>query len=198
MKDVPKYWEKVLQAVVHWIAYKKQYFDGHLLIEGAIVGELSQLLSAKLENGLKLNLEMQYSKVDTKITDSTRCDIAIGRYIGDNFIPEEVVEVKRFEIDKNNNNLNAIEDDYKKLNRLTSMKSKPRLFQLIVGQRSLPHHYFGNTKSKDSKRSVGMKTSNVSMDRMSGIIAKPRMSRQAMNRKGFGAFGILIEINPET
>lgn len=197
MKDIGNHWGKVLQAVAHWIAYKKQYFDGHLLVEGAIVGELSQLLSAKLKNGLALKLEMHYSDIDSAITDGSRCDIAIGKFVKGIFQVEEVVEVKRFEVDKKANNIGGIEEDFIKLNRLNNTNPRPRLIQVVVGQRTLPKEYFGNGKKDSQKNSNGMKTGNVSKNKSNAIVARPRMSRKALNTKGFGGYALLIEVNPE-
>jgi len=50
MKEVPHYWQRVLQGLAHWISYKKQYYSGRLLTEGAITAEVSQLIAAHLDD----------------------------------------------------------------------------------------------------------------------------------------------------
>ena len=188
MKDVPKHWEKVLQAAAHWIAYKKQYFDGHLLLEGAIVAELTQLLSAKLDKSMQLKCEMHYKNILGAGKGSKRADLVVGKKESDEFIIHEVIEVKRFEINKKKGNLNEIKKDFEKLSQVTDLNPRPRLFQLIVGQHSLPDVYF-------NKKKESMKRKNVYQGNKP-INAIPRLSRRAVNRSGLGGFCLLIEVNP--
>ena len=185
MNNPPKHWSATLQAMAHWVAYKKQYFNGHLLLEGAIIAELTQLLSAKLDFPLRLKCEMMYREIFDQITDQTRTDLVIGKNENDKFIIKEVIEVKRYEVNKKVDNFDKIQEDMEKLYLLSKIANCPRLFLVVIGQHKLPSKLFGELK--------GMKRSNVYEGQLP-FEAKPIMSRKAINKSDHGAFGLLIEI----
>lgn len=190
MKQVPQYWSPVLQALAHWIAYKKQYYHGHLLSEGAIVAELTQLLSAKIDTNFKIQCERMYKDFVRSLNDQTRVDIVIGDKLKVTTKGKlkvdgltDIIEVKRYE-----GQFSKIEDDFEKLAVLKDACSEARLFQVIVGQHILPDKLFTDNHN--------VKTGNV-YKRDKPIEARPRMGKRAYNTKKdskYGVFAVLIEI----
>ena len=57
-----KWIDHVLQGVAHWIGYKKQFYSGHLINEGAIVSEATGIMSAYMDSNQKIDCEKQYSE----------------------------------------------------------------------------------------------------------------------------------------
>ncbi len=184
-KDIAPYWGPVLQGVSHWIAYKKQYFDGHLLLEGAIIAEVTQLLSSKLDNSLRLNCEIMYKDIFEQLSSQKRCDLVIYQKGEDYSCVKEVVEVKRFEISKKNENLKEIQKDMEKLSQLLHMSPQVSLYIAVFGQHKLPSEYFGPKG--------GLRRTNLYKGKLP-LVATPIMSRRAINRSSYGGFGVLIEI----
>jgi len=196
MNDVPAHWGNVLQALAHWVAYKKEYFHGHLLPEGAIVAELTQLLSAKIDVKQKLECERMYKEFDSSIKTTIRADIVIGdkpaklkdmqggvqKHIHLEQLTE-VIEVKRYE-----GRWDKTLADFKKLARLKGIKSDLRLFQVIVAQQRLPEKLF-NKKYRIFTKNICPETD--------GLNVRARMSKKAyFSRKSEtnGVFAVLVEV----
>lgn len=134
MKDIlkntsPKWIDPVLQGLAYWIGYKKQFYHGHLINEGAIVSEALSLLSVNIEPVQKIYCEEMYSKIVSGINRKERADLVI--YKNDKI--EFVIEVKRFESGKN-----LIDADLKKLARIKNGNIEIRCFLLLVSQKSIP------------------------------------------------------------
>lgn len=191
---IPKYWNEILQGLSYWIAYKKQYFKDHLLTEGAIVAELTQLLSAKIESNMRIECERMYKEINPQIIDQSRVDILIGKKTNDKYkngkikklMPNElleIIEVKRYEGD-----WKKVEVDFEKLFKLKKNLPNTRLFQIVVGQEKLPDKIF-NSKHNLMRRSIY--NGNVELKTL------PRLSKKAFSTKKEsekGVYSILIEI----
>lgn len=200
-EDIPRYWQKVLQALAYWIAYKKEYFHDHLLSEGAIVAELTQLLSANTDSNQRVECERMYKHFCTSISENIRADIVVGvkpektqkekeekkRKLISLTELTEVIEVKRYETD-----FKGIEKDFEKLDKLKILKTaKPslRLFQVIVDQNSRPQ--------KLMNENCRLFTRNIYTGH-NGLDVRSRLSKRAystLNTKaGRGVHVVLLEL----
>lgn len=189
----PQYWERVLQALVYWIAYKNQHFSKHLLTEGAIIGELTQQLSAKTDAKQDIECEVMYKHFIDSKNDTTRTDIIIGNKplrlptnkksnINTQNVTD-IVEVKRYE-----HNIKNIYKDLEKLAELKETSNKLRLFLIVIGQKKLPEELF--TKYHNVRRK------NI-YNGTTKLKAHPRMGKKAYGSKRKsenGVFAVLIEV----
>lgn len=137
MKDIlkktsPKWIDPVLQGLAYWLGYKKQFYHGHLINEGAIVSEALSLLSVNIEPVQKIYCEEMYSKIVSSINRKERADLVIYKHDKIEF----VIEVKRFESGKN-----LIDADLKKLARIKNGNIEIRCFLLLVSQKKIPFLY---------------------------------------------------------
>jgi hypothetical protein len=192
MNDLPNHWAPALQALAYWIAYKQQYYSNSLLPEGAIVAELTQLLSSNIENGLRVECEKMYKELDDTILDGGRADIIIGKKgklkdkKGSKITKDdirEVVEVKRYE-----GSFDRLVKDMEKLNALNITWVDVRKYLVVVGQKKLPEKIF--TVKYNVKRN-NIYTGNGTFK------AIPRIGKKAYPTKKkstSGAYAALIEI----
>lgn len=70
MPDRPKFLENALQGLAFWIGHRHAFFRHYPLTEGALVGEMCNLIQANLSDSLILVPECQYSRlvpIDIKI-----------------------------------------------------------------------------------------------------------------------------------
>src|SRR4030042_2856517 len=192
MNQIPNHWAPALQALAYWIAYKQQYYSNSLLPEGAIVAELTQLLSSNIDNTLRVECEKMYKEIDSTIEDGGRADIIIGAKgnlkdkKGSKISKEtihEVIEVKRYE-----GSFNRLVKDMEKLSALNIDGNEGRKYLVVVGQKKLPGKIFNdkhNVKRKNIYRGEG------------DFQAIPRMGKKAYPTKKestSGAYAALIEI----
>lgn len=124
-----KWIDPVLQGLAYWIGYKKQFYHGHSINEGAIVSEVLSLLSVNSEPNQKICCEEMYSRIVSGTNRKERADLVV--YNHDRI--ESVIEVKRFESGKN-----LIEGDLKKLARIKNENIGIRCFLLLVSQKTIP------------------------------------------------------------
>jgi hypothetical protein len=198
MNELANHWGPSLQALSYWIAYKQQYYRHHLLTEGAVVGELTQLISANIDSSLKLECESLYKQFDANFPDSKQCDLVIGKKTTRNSTkikkryPKlnsdeilEAIEVKRYEGD-----FKRISKDFEKIYDLRKANPKAQLFTLVVGQKQLPIEIFTD--------SYNVRKSNIYSGSMS-FKAIPRLGKKAYATKkksDLGIYSVLIEIDP--
>ena len=75
--DLPSWVDSVLQGITFWLGYKRQYYRGYHLTEGAIVGELTQLLYSNIENNKKVICEKMYKEIIEEWDGLHRLDLLI-------------------------------------------------------------------------------------------------------------------------
>jgi len=191
LKPVEGYWEPVLQALAHWVAYKKQYYSGHLLTEGAIVAELTQLLSAKISDGCRMECERMYKDIHSLCPKGDRlADIVIGnKGMAKNPLKPsnitDVIEVKRHD---GSSGLSNVIKDTDKLNDLRAGRKDIRLWQVVVGQRRVQRWAFN--------KNLNVYTRNV-YSGAKGLDLRPRRGKKAFCTKAKsnnGVFVVLAEV----
>lgn len=186
--EIPSYFAPVLQGIAHWVNYKAQYYHGHLLSEGALLGELTQLFAAAINRPLQVRCELSYKLHGAESLGQQRIDLAIGEPApghDDRLIPKGLVaiEVKRY----TNASWPKIKADFEKLTALKSAVPSCRAFQLIIGQTDRPSHLF-NDNHELTRKAV---FNNDSFQ------ALPRMSKKSFHTKRTserGAYTALLEI----
>jgi len=134
-KSRPLWIDPVLQGTAHWIGYKKQYYSGHLINEGAIVSEVTSLLNSFMNSNQRVRCEVQYSDISKKINGSDRADI-VG-YTDEKI--DFVIEVKRFEAGKK-----LIDSDLLKLSKIKEVNKEIRCLLLMVSQSKAPFPFIND------------------------------------------------------
>ena len=140
MEKLPEWFEPTLQGLAYWLAYKKQFYNGYTLSEGAIVGELAQGINSSIKKTQVLECERMYKELSHNLDGQTRLDLAIGnisnggkgKTLKANNL-KYALEVKRYE-----NGWSLILDDLKKLKELSNQNEDTRCFLIVVSQDSRP------------------------------------------------------------
>jgi hypothetical protein len=109
-------------------------------VEGAIVGEMCNLISSEIGSSQRLLCETKYSKIIGSGSDGRFADLTISSNEAKPGVEHEfsrevesVVEVKRY-----SQSLTAIYQDMRKLLELKRANSTPRTFLVLVTQRTRP------------------------------------------------------------
>ncbi|RZP54028.1 hypothetical protein D8T48_21250 [Vibrio vulnificus] len=140
---IPNWTNDVLQGLCYWVGHRYSYYFDYPLGESALVGELCNLLSAKITSDQKLLSEVMRKNLGVKTKDSTRCDLVIvnkaagGR---DDDVSNDVItalEIKRACAGDNK----FIEDLYRQhefLKAQSNLGSQAQAFLIVVSQRERP------------------------------------------------------------
>lgn len=141
--SLPPLWSPVLQGLSFWIGHRYEKFSNHPLVEGAIVGEMCNLISSKIGSSQRLLCETKYSRIIGSGNDRRLADLTISSNETKPGIKhklsseiESVVEVKRY-----SQSLKAIYEDMRKLLELKRANSTPRTFLVLVAQRTRPETF---------------------------------------------------------
>jgi hypothetical protein len=137
--------DRVLQGVAHWIGYKKQFYSGHLINEGAIVSEAIGIMSAYMDSNQQIECEKQYSEISDQINGGERADIV---RCTDGKI-DFVVEVKRFEAGRK-----LIEADLIKLSKIKQNNKDIRCCLLLVSQSKAPFPFVNDNGIADRNKYI--------------------------------------------
>ena len=141
-KDLPKWVFPTLQGIVFWLGYKKQYYSGYHLTEGAIIGEITQLIASNLDKSEKLKCEVLYNEIIEELSDSIRIDLSIYDRVEGKCL--YALEIKRYEA-----GINLIEKDLQRLYELKNHNDDIRCFLIVVSQNDYPEIFVteeGNSK----------------------------------------------------
>jgi hypothetical protein len=143
---IPSWLENALQGITFWIGHRRAVYRHHELTEGAIVGELSNLIQANLRDQLRLSCEVDYTSLWTdgvigSNLKGKRADLVVydksTNKKGEEFL---VIEVKRSTASKAHINHD--------LARLSDFKLKNRgvhTFLIIVSQARKPRRFVSPT-----------------------------------------------------
>lgn len=148
-----KWIDRVLQGTAHWIGYKKQFYSGHLINEGAIVSQATSIMSACMDSNQHIYCEKLYSEIWSKIKGNERADIVRSTDGNIDF----VLEVKRFESGKK-----LIEADLYKLSKLKDGNSNIRCCLLLVSQNKAPFPFINDNGNADRLKYIIPGTIHVS------------------------------------
>ena len=135
--------DPVLQGLAYWIGYKKELYRHHLLNEGAIVSEITTLMSSSMNANQRVGCEVQYSDISKKINGSERADI-VG-YLNGKI--DFVIEVKKYESVKR-----LIDADLIKLSKVKDLNKEIRCFLLLVSQRKPPFPFINDNGNANRLR----------------------------------------------
>lgn len=137
-----KWLDPVLQGLSFWLGYKRELYRHHLLNEGAIVAELTSLISLKFKSRGIVKCEERYDRIGTNIDNKSRADI----FIEINNKPFIVIEVKRIEAGKR-----LIDFDLVKLAKIKELDSGIRVFLILVSQGKKLKAYINENGESDKK-----------------------------------------------
>ena len=211
--------ENAMQGLVHWMSYKKIFFNKYMFSEGALAAELWGLINSQLaSDNIFLIPEVSYKEV--KINSQERTDIVIKEFINNKPEIKYWIELKRYQnikkvkIDKKGNeankktekltnvsNIGKIIMDFKKISKAvkknSSQERKIKYYSLIVSENTIPEEFVnkdrGNKYPEFNCESLDLKKSELNNCDLKIIFAKKSLSskRKEYNR---GNWAILIEI----
>ncbi len=138
---LPKWCAPTLQGLAYWLAYKKQFYNGYTLSEGAIVGELAQGINSNIDKQNEvLECERMYKELSPSIKGQTRLDLAIGDISeGKRGKTLKVTTLKfALEVKRYENGWNLILEDLEKLKELHRQNEAIKCFLIVASQDCRP------------------------------------------------------------
>ena len=143
MMNLPNWTNSVLQGLCYWVGHRYSYYHGYPLGESALVGELCNLLCAKIPSEQKLLSEVLRKNLGVQSGGKTRCDLVIvNKSAGkrDEDVSNGVImalEIKRACAGDNKFN----EDLYRQsefLQAQNTLGNSAQAFLIVVSQRERP------------------------------------------------------------
>jgi hypothetical protein len=143
----PAWLDKALQGLAFWVGHRCSIYSGWELSEGALVGELCNLIHAHLGDQHSLRCEQQHSKFlpsevkRSGIGDRARVDLSIWKSITQDDgkksrMPEYAIEVKRANAPKG-----KIDEDLRRLAAIVEETSSIRGILCVVAEGKLPKRF---------------------------------------------------------
>lgn len=142
----PAWLNKALQGLAFWVGHRCSIYSGWELSEGALVGELCNLIHAHLSDHHSLRCEQPHSKFLPKsikrpdIGDKARVDLSIwksvtkeGRKVR---VPEYAIEVKRAVASKA-----KIDEDLRRLAAIVEESDGIRGILCVIAEGKLPPRF---------------------------------------------------------
>jgi hypothetical protein len=169
LERCPKWAERALQGLTFWIGHRHALYNGHPLVEGALVVEACNLIRANLSNGEILLCEVQYSRLVTSgqwpISLGVKCraDLTLVKGpIGSQ--PREsgdlvhsasaVIEVKRASASRA-----EIDNDLRRLAALKSRNPSVRALLFLVSEARRPIRFVSDEgRAIRGKQEISMTT----------------------------------------
>lgn len=196
LSDLPDWMEPTLQGLAFWLAYKKQFYNGYTLSEGAIVGELAQGINASIDGTtMVLECERMYKELADDLDGQTRLDLAVGHKSQGKKEKKSktldatklvyAIEVKRYE-----NGWSQILSDIEKLGDLKKKNKDIRCFLIVVSQDLKPEKLV-SIKDRPLDRFLNE-------DLGGRVRTKNRTVKKAFSTKQesqHGNFAVLIEVS---
>lgn len=135
---VQGYIEASLQALAFWVGYQNEVYRHHTLPEGAIVAELTRLISGKVGTGLRVECEILYRELISSGNWDKKAlaDIAITEILAKTTNTLALVEVKRLKPSGR-----VIDDDLIKIGLFKKISPGTRAYLVIVGQAEFPDRW---------------------------------------------------------
>jgi hypothetical protein len=158
----PKWLESSLQALAFWMGYEHHLFPHHAISEGAIVNELRNILTCKMNCGLQVHVEYPYKTIQEKgaarkaVAGRPRsADLAIvnagcvqNRSNSKKALPQPmaVIEVKRSR---------NILHDLKRLSDIRSSTKGLRCFLIVTSHRCRPRMLVDKSGRSRGAKTIG-------------------------------------------
>ena len=198
---VPTWLTNAMQGICYWVGHRRAYYRHHSLFEGAITGELANLINSQIGTNDRLHCEVQYADliedrvpgVDRKI----RMDLVVrtlpveGKHDSENIT---VIEVKRGSASKQD-----VIHDITRLAALKEVMPEISAYVLIVSENKLPTQQPWIKKDEDGTTKITANTEIMSLHTPNGgIAAKFKVRRVckalASTQPKSGHTAILIEV----
>ena len=144
LRSPPLWLKNALQGLAFWIGHRCSIYSGWELSEGALVGELCNLIHAHLGDDYSLRCEQSYTKFfaagekPTAIAAKARVDLSVwkSRLISDGrrrSVPTFALEVKRAK-----SQTERIKDDLKRLAAIVEKSAGIRAILCVISEAHLP------------------------------------------------------------
>lgn len=156
---IPSWLENAIQGITFWIGHRRAVYRHHELTEGAIVGELSNLIQANLRDKLRLSCEVKYTtlsvkKAFDKTLEGGRVDLAVySQTRSRRRAYSTVVEVKR-----STAAVDQINKDFSRLSAFKKHNPNIRAFLIIVSQARKPTRFVSSTGGAEQTRVDAVRT----------------------------------------
>lgn len=202
---LPSWTTDVLQGVTFWIGYRRSYYKDYPLLEGAIVAELCNLLSSKINPSSDGGVfcEVPISNLIQDHTsraerDTIRYDLLIAKESKPvrnsrqhNFFDSAsiVIEVKRGSASRN-----EIGRDLQRLAHLNWIRPNIRTFLLIVSEDKLPRQFpwFADAENPDELVAA---RNPIYLEEISAVMKVRRICKALSSVKASSAHtAVLIEV----
>jgi hypothetical protein len=157
---IPNWTQCALKGAAFWIGHRRELYRHHPLSEGAIVGELCNLIASELDENKRLDCEVGYrnllkdSDCESELAQSmSRADLVVSeRPVEENsyFNPcHSIIEVKRAQSSRK-----RIDVDLERLAEANEFSSsRVRTFLVVVSQGERPSR-FTNSDGNALKRTL--------------------------------------------
>lgn len=143
---LPRWLASAAQGITYWIGHRRSMYYQHDLTEGAIVGELCNLIQANLKDTEELHCEKPFTKLVK--------DLRLGQNWGAERVDLVVVGaggrsdyVAAIEVKRANSSRSLIVQDLRKLAFLKKLRPTMRTFLVLVSQGKRPK-LFVNDKGR--------------------------------------------------
>ncbi len=134
---LPGWMSDVMQGICYWVGHRRAYYRHHGLVEGAIVGELANLISANIGRDDQLSCEVQYRDHmpfwTPRLDSNIRLDLLVREKLARGKEKLIAIEVKRGTALES-----EVLNDILRLTQLKSCDPSISTFVLIVSEAKLP------------------------------------------------------------
>lgn len=142
----PSWLRKALQGLSFWVGHRCSIYSAWELSEGALVGELCNLIHAHLGDNYALRCEQSHSKFLPKgvkrlgVGEKARVDLSVWRSVSNEdkvrLQPKYAIEVKRASAAKK-----KIDEDFRRLAAIVEETSGIRAILCVVSEARLPKRF---------------------------------------------------------
>jgi hypothetical protein len=143
----PPWLNKALQGLTFWVGHRCSIYSDWQLSEGALVGELCNLIHAHLGDNYSLRCEQPHARfLPTKVKhadigDKARVDLSVWKLVTNSegkktLQPKYAIEVKRATATKG-----KIDEDLRRLAAIVEAQSGIRAILCVVSERRLPKRF---------------------------------------------------------
>lgn len=168
MRLPPKWLSKSLQGLAFWVGHRCSIYSDWELSEGALVGELCNLIHAHLNDDFSLRCEQAFSKFVPSgvsrvgIGERARVDLSIWKSHVNPEGKRKRSPVFAIEVKRASAPVRKIEEDLRRLAAIVEETEGVRAVLCVISERKLPKR-FVNSKTGYRKRGVTpIKTTNSS------------------------------------
>jgi len=182
--------EDSLQALAFWVGYQNQQYRHHSLPEGAIVAELTRLISGKTGPDFKIECEVLYSKLATENTWDKKAlaDIVISETDANWRDTLALLEIK-----KAKRAASLVENDLIKIAHYKKISPKTRTYLVVVSQGNRPEDWVdANGKSRKGTHTISLASKEI--NQVKYRVVRVLKAAASFESKGSAHYCCLLEV----